>query len=284
MHLSPRRRFVIAMLISWPIGLLYLYWALINGVNVIRWYRSGDVNCSSTWMTITNGCDPTSYSVTFAWVQLLLATGIIVALGFMLARWVLRPVAQMADTLTRLGPTSLGVRLQVVGGNDETKRLGDAIDAMLDRVAAGYEAQQRFAANASHELRTPLATQRALIEISLRDALTPDQLDLVSRQLLATNARNEALIEGLLVLAETDRGLRSRSPQRLDLITATTVEAMRAGGGAGRRRARHCAHRGRGRRRGTAARATGDQPRPERDQVQPCGRLRARQRHRRTGD
>ncbi len=228
MHLSPRRRFVIAMLISWPIGLLYLYWALINGVNVIRWYRSGDVNCSSTWMTITNGCDPTSYSVTFAWVQLLLATGIIVALGFMLARWVLRPVAQMADTLTRLGPTSLGVRLKVVGGNDETKRLGDAIDAMLDRVAAGYEAQQRFAANASHELRTPLATQRALIEISLRDALTSDQLELVSRQLLATNARNEALIEGLLVLAETDRGLRSRSPQRLDLITAATVETLRA--------------------------------------------------------
>ena len=227
MHLSPRRRFVIAMLISWPIGLLYLYWALINGVNVIRWYRSGDVNCSSTWMTITNGCDPTSYSVTFAWVQLLLATGIIIALGFMLARWVLRPVAQMADTLTRLGPTSLSVRLQVVGGNDETKRLADAIDAMLDRVAAGYEAQQRFAANASHELRTPLATQRALIEISLRDALTPDQLELVSRQLLATNARNEALIEGLLVLAETDRGLRSRSPQRLDLITATNIEALR---------------------------------------------------------
>ena len=228
MHLSPRHRLVIAMLLSWPIGLVYFYWALINGLNVIRWYRSGFVSCSSTWMTITNGCDPSTYSVTFAWVQLIVVTAIVLALGLMVARWVLRPVAQMADTVARLGPASLGVRLKVAGRDDETKRLGDAIDQILDRVAEGYEAQQRFAANASHELRTPLATQRALIEISLTDALTPDQLELVSRQLLATNARNEALIEGLLVLAETDRGLVSRSPQRLDLITAAVVQSFRA--------------------------------------------------------
>lgn len=105
--------------------------------------------------------------------------------------------------------------------------LADAIDDMLDRVAEGYEAQQRFAANASHELRTPLATQRALIEVSLASALTPEQLDLLSRQLLATNERNERLVEGLLVLAETERGLLSRVPQRLDPLTAAAVETVR---------------------------------------------------------
>ncbi len=228
MHLSPRHRFVIAMLVSWPVGLLYLYWLYVNGVNVLRWYRSGIVDCSPALLTVTNGCGPENYSVTFAWVQLIVVTGLMVAFGFMLARWVLRPVAQMADTVARLGPTSLGVRLSAAGRRgDEAKRLADAIDSMLDRVADGYQAQQRFAANASHELRTPLATQRALIEISLADALTPDQLQLVSRQLLATNARNEALIEGLLVLAETDRGLVSRTSQRLDLIAAGAVEILR---------------------------------------------------------
>lgn len=228
MHLSPRRRFVVAMFISWPVGLLYLYWAYYNGLNVLRYYRTGFPDCNeSVAVTAFNGCDPASYSVVLGWFELLLATGLMVAFGFMLGRWILRPLRQMADTVAQLGPTSLGMRMQAKGPRDETRRLADSIDTMLDRVAEGYEAQRRFAANASHELRTPLATQRALIEVSLGSALTAEQIELLSRQLLATNERNEKLIEGLLVLAETERGLMANSPQRLDLITAAIVETLR---------------------------------------------------------
>ncbi|WP_317795635.1 sensor histidine kinase [Actinoplanes sichuanensis] len=105
--------------------------------------------------------------------------------------------------------------------------LGRAIDSMMDRIAVGYEAQRRFAANASHELRTPLAVQRTLIEVSMADELTADQLDLLTEQLLSTNERNERLVEGLLVLAESDRGLAGRMPIRLDLITAAVLDAHR---------------------------------------------------------
>jgi signal transduction histidine kinase len=119
--------------------------------------------------------------------------------------------------------------LRTGGPHDETRGLADAIDAMLDRVGEGYEAQRRFAANASHELRTPLATQRALIEVSLAGGeLDGGQLDLLTRQLLATNERNEKLIEGLLVLAETDRGLMSATPQRLDEVVGEVVESWRS--------------------------------------------------------
>jgi signal transduction histidine kinase len=141
---------------------------------------------------------------------------------------VMWPVRSMHDTIVQLGPTNLGTRIKAGGPSDEVRRLSDSIDAMLDRVGEGYEAQRRFAANASHELRTPLATQRALIEVSLSSALTPDQLDLLSRQLLATNQRNEALIEGLLVLAETERGLMSRTPIPFDRVVAEIVEPLRA--------------------------------------------------------
>jgi signal transduction histidine kinase len=227
MHLTPRRRFVVAMLVSWPVGLLYLYWLYDNGLNIIRWYRSGFVDCNSTYLTVGNGCDPSNYSVTLAWIEILVVSALMVGFGLMLGRWVMRPVGQMAETVSRLGPSSLGLRLRQDGPRDESRRLADAIDELLDRIAEGYEAQSRFAANASHELRTPLATQRALIEVSLSQAITAEQLDLLSRQLLATNARNEALVEGLLVLAETERGLVANTPQRLDLITAAVVETFR---------------------------------------------------------
>ncbi|MEU8231346.1 ATP-binding protein [Actinoplanes sp. NPDC048967] len=144
------------------------------------------------------------------------------------ARWCLRPVRDLVPVIANVGPQNLGHRLRPGPGQDEVALLGRTIDDMMDRIAVGYEAQRRFAADASHELRTPLAVQRTLIEVGLARARTEDQLELLTAQLLETNERNEQLIEGLLVLAESDRGLLSRTPLRLDLITAQVVDAHRA--------------------------------------------------------
>ncbi len=130
--------------------------------------------------------------VGYVWLELLVMTAVVVAAAYGLARWITWPMRQIADTISRFRPTSLGMRPRAAGPRDETRRLADDIDAVLDRLAEGYEAQRRFASNASHELRTPLATQRALIEVSLSSALTPQQLELLSRQLLATNAQRTA--------------------------------------------------------------------------------------------
>nr|WP_296069617.1 HAMP domain-containing sensor histidine kinase [uncultured Actinoplanes sp.] len=142
-------------------------------------------------------------------------------------RWCLRPVRDLVPAIADVGPQNLGHRLRPGAGRDELATLGRAIDEMMDRIAVGYEAQRRFAADASHELRTPLAVQRTLIEVSMAGTLTAEQLELLTAQLLTTNERNERLIEGLLVLSESDRGLMSWSPLRLDLITAAVLDAHR---------------------------------------------------------
>ena len=227
MRLTPRRRAIIAILVSWPLGYYYLDWAFFTGTNIFRDWRSGYVGCDGTWRSYFNSCDPNSYSSAVAWAELVVATVFVLAVAFLLARWVVHPVRQIADTVGRFGPNSLGLRLRADGPKDETRRLSDEIDAMLDRLAEGYEAQRRFASNASHELRTPLATQRALIEVSLSSALTEEQLALLSRQLLATNERNEKLVDGLLTLAETEQGLRANAPLRLDRIVGDALEMLR---------------------------------------------------------
>jgi signal transduction histidine kinase len=148
-----------------------------------------------------------------------------VGLGLLLARWCLRPVAALVGVVEQMGPANLGYRLGWRRRGDVVGRLGEALDAMMDRISSGYDSQRRFAANASHELRTPLAVQRTLIEVGLEGPLTPDQLSLLTTQLLATNERNERLVEGLLVLAEAEQAPLVRTPQRLDRIAESVVDA-----------------------------------------------------------
>jgi signal transduction histidine kinase len=234
LRLGARLRVVAVLIVAIPLGWAYLVWSLNTGENIFRRYHGGPPICGrggwpglaagrGDWRSLASGCGS---STGVAWIELVLAGLAVLALTWLAGRWALAPLRTMTGTVAQLGPTSLGVRLRPTGPRDETRRLAEAIDAMLDRVAEGYEAQRRFAANASHELRTPLATQRTLIEVSLADALTPEQLQLLSRQLLATNERNEKLIEGLLVLAETERGLASAAPLRLDEIADDTLTTL----------------------------------------------------------
>ncbi|GAA1855809.1 sensor histidine kinase [Microlunatus capsulatus] len=157
---------------------------------------------------------------------LLAVLAAVAALGLLVARWCLRPVGELVGVVQRLGPANLGHRLDWGRRRDSLGRLGRALDALMDRISTGYDNQRRFAANASHELRTPLAVQRTLIEVSLAEPLTGDQLDLLTRQLLATNERNERLVEGLLVLAEAEQVPIGHAPLRLDEVAASVVEAF----------------------------------------------------------
>lgn len=137
----------------------------------------------------------------------------------------LQPLRMVADAVRRVGPQNLGQRVGMTGATDELKELTDALDEALDRIAAGYESQRRFAANASHELRTPLAVQRLLTEVAMDDPEASQDIRRLGGLLLRTNERSERLIEGLVVLAESDRGLQGKVPVRLDELAASVLDS-----------------------------------------------------------
>ena len=216
MRMGSRRRTWVALTVV-AVGGYLANWIFQSGHGVL-----GCSSAPARALNLCNGYSGYRTSVRWAIVGLLVVVTVSVVIGF--ARWALAPIREFKATVSRLGPQNLGERVPVSHERDETTALAVELNRMMDRLAAGYEGQRSFAANASHELRTPLAVQRALIEVGMSAPLTSDQMELLTRQLLETNERNERLIEGLLVLSESERGLVGTTPQRLDQITRTVVD------------------------------------------------------------
>ncbi|MFE1048431.1 sensor histidine kinase [Streptomyces olivaceus] len=145
-------------------------------------------------------------TVLWSAVGLMITAVLAGVLGWWLAGRALRPVASMTAAARRISEQNLHQRLALTGPDDELHRLADTFDTMLDRLERAFESQRRFVANASHELKTPLAVQRASIEVGLADPVA-DGIAEVREDLLTANREAEQLINALLLLARSDRGL-----------------------------------------------------------------------------
>jgi signal transduction histidine kinase len=139
-----------------------------------------------------------------------------VALGWLTAQRMLRPVRQLTATARRMSAANLSQRLELSGPDDELKELGDTFDQMLARLDAAFDSQRRFVANASHELRTPLTIMRTELDVTLDSkAADTENLRAMGQVIRAAVMRSERLVDGLLALAESERGLDRT--ERVDL-------------------------------------------------------------------
>ncbi len=158
--------------------------------------------------------------LTISWVVLAVTTAGAAVLGWFAAGRVLRPLREITSTAQTISAGNLNERLALKGPNDEFRRLGDTLDDLLGRLEGSFESQRRFVANASHELRTPLTLERTLLQVALADPNATEQtLRATCEELLVSQAEQERLLEALLTLASSERGLERREP--VDLATQT---------------------------------------------------------------
>ncbi|MFJ1580918.1 sensor histidine kinase [Streptomyces sp. NPDC088182] len=148
-----------------------------------------------------------------------------VAVAWWMAGRVLRPVRHVTETARLLSATNLHERIGLRAPPGELKVLADTFDEMLDRIQQLVNAQQRFAANAAHELRTPLTLQRAAAEIGLAGDPGPQQVARIRTKLIETAEHQGHLIEGLLLLAASEQGMRRQEPVDLHTVAHTVVLA-----------------------------------------------------------
>ena len=154
-----------------------------------------------------------------------IALGIITIVSFGLSWWMagraLAPVHRITDAARSLSERTLHARINLQGPNDELKQLADTFDAMLGRLERAFHSQRRFVANASHELRTPLATERVLIDEALANrSASPDDLRSILEQLRANSEDTERLIDALLVLARSERGIEQWTRSTCPVVVA----------------------------------------------------------------
>ena len=157
-------------------------------------------------------------------IVLAIMTLVSIALGWLVAGRVLRPLRAMTATTRQISERNLNQRLALSGPRDELKDLADTVDGLLARLEAHVAEQQRFAANASHELRTPLAITQTLLDVARND---PDHAngELVDR-LQAVNTRAIDLTEALLLLSRADQRAFTREPVDLSLMAEEATETL----------------------------------------------------------
>jgi signal transduction histidine kinase len=167
-------------------------------------------------------------------LALAVMTVVSVAAGWLLAGRVLRPLRTMTSVTRQISEDDLHRRLALPGPRDELKDLGDTIDGLLARLEDAFGAQRNFVANASHELRTPLTVSRTTLQVALSDpGLTLDTLRSACEEAIDTGRQQEQLIEALLILARSQRGLEHR--EQVDLAAMVTEVARAREADAARR-------------------------------------------------
>ena len=148
----------------------------------------------------------------------------------LLAAWLYRAIEEDLVPLAEL-ETAVGQRdardltpVPVTATTHDVQRLGQAINALLGRIAYSVQAQREFSGNVAHELRTPLAGIRALADYGLRQndpQVWREQLQGIAQ----SQERASHLVDQLLALALADEAKQTleKTEVSLDLLVSEAV-------------------------------------------------------------
>jgi two-component system, OmpR family, sensor histidine kinase MprB len=154
--------------------------------------------------------------------------GVAVALGLIVSRAAIAPVARLTKATERVTETGdLSERIDA-RGQDELSRLAGSFNAMLGALEKSTNAQRQLVADASHELRTPLTSLRTNFEVLMSDReLDPDERRRLLDDVVEQIGEMTTLIAELIELARGDQLPSSPEEVRLDLVAEEAVERVR---------------------------------------------------------
>ncbi|HZZ11237.1 MAG TPA: heavy metal sensor histidine kinase, partial [Paraburkholderia sp.] len=138
-------------------------------------------------------------------------------LAYYVLRRALRPVRAIAARAAQISPTSLSVRLDTEAAPVELRQLTRAFNAMLDRLADGYQRLSQFSADLAHEIRTPVGALIGQTQVALAQPRSPDEYQQLLESNLEELNRLSHIAGNILFLAHADHAVLSIERESVDL-------------------------------------------------------------------
>lgn len=155
-----------------------------------------------------------------------LAVVIVALVAWLVPRWAMRPLRNVAAAASKIQPTDLAMRLPQAGLPEEVAPLVTAFNGALDRVEGGYKRLEQFSADIAHELRTPLQNMIGAAQVTLsRDRSTAECVETI-QSLLEEAERLRRMTAEMLFLASLEAAEAPRRIQRQTLMAADEIRAV----------------------------------------------------------
>jgi two-component system heavy metal sensor histidine kinase CusS len=138
-------------------------------------------------------------------------------LGWMVAKRGLAPLAVIGRDAERVTAQRLGSLLRLEDAPDEIRGLVEAINRMLDRLGASFQALEEFSADIAHELRTPLNNLMLQTQVTLSRPRDANEYQEALHSNLEELEHLQRMVSDMLFLARADRGMFELKVEPVDL-------------------------------------------------------------------
>ncbi|WP_321815313.1 MULTISPECIES: heavy metal sensor histidine kinase [unclassified Paraburkholderia] len=130
---------------------------------------------------------------------------LVVLLGsYALVRLALRPLRQIADQAREVTAYRLDQPIRVKHIPAELATLVASLNAMLERLHAGFQRLSQFTTDLAHDMRTPLGNLRGATEIALARPRSDEEYQVVLASNLEECERLSRMIENVIFLARAE--------------------------------------------------------------------------------
>jgi len=159
----------------------------------------------------------------------LVAVAVALLVAGIIARWLLRPVAEAGTAARRIATGDLGARVPERGSDEvgrwaaDFNRMADSLEGTVARLETAQQQNRAFVADVAHELRTPLTAlvaEASLIEGRL-DEMPPDARR--AAELLVRDVRRlRGLVDDLMEVSRFDADAERPTLEPVDLGRVVT--------------------------------------------------------------